>query len=108
MRFHTARVIRVTSTSGKASPHVRYASNSDRNFASRRTYAMCHEPTYAVQQLWSLLDHLIGGGEQHRRYFDAKRPGGFEIDRQFELGRCLHRKFGRLLALENTIDIAGG
>jgi hypothetical protein len=24
--------------------------------------AMCHEPTYAVQQIWSLLDQLVGSG----------------------------------------------
>jgi hypothetical protein len=23
---------------------------------------ICHEPTYAVQQIWSLLDQLVGSG----------------------------------------------
>jgi hypothetical protein len=30
--------------------------------------------------------------------------GGLEIDRQFVLGRCLHRQGGGLLALEDTIS----
>jgi len=32
----------------------------------------------------------------------------FEIDRQFVLGRRLHRKVGRLLALKDAIDVACG
>ena len=38
---------------------------------------------------------------------EAERLGGLEIDREFVLHRCLHRKVGCLLALENAIDIAG-
>src|SRR5205823_2252539 len=36
----------------------------------------CHEPTYAVQQICSLLDHFVGAREQHGRHVDAKRLGG--------------------------------
>jgi hypothetical protein len=35
-----------------------------RTFAPQRFDAVCHEPTYAVQQIWSLLDHLIGNRKQ--------------------------------------------
>ena len=38
---------------------------------------------------------------------EAERLGGLEVDHQFELGRRLHRQVGRLLALENAIDVAG-
>ena len=41
-----------------------------------------------------------------RRHVDAERLGGLEVDHQFVLGRRLHRQVGRLLALENAVDIA--
>jgi hypothetical protein len=31
-----------------------------------------HEPTYAVQQIWSLLDHLIGCDLKTQRYLEAE------------------------------------
>src|SRR5215831_15282403 len=45
--------------------------------------------------------------EQRGRYVEAERLGGLEIDRQLEIGRCLHGKIGRPCALENPIDILG-
>src|SRR5437870_3333660 len=56
-------------------------------------------------RLAHLLDHLVGARKQRRRNFDANRPRGLEIDHQLILGRRLHRQVGRLLALEDAIDI---
>src|SRR5262249_25451717 len=38
----------------------------------------------------------------------GRAPGRLEVDGQLILGRCLHRKVGRFLALEDAIDVAGG
>ena len=54
------------------------------------------------------LDHLVGEVEQRRGDFEAERPGGLEIDHQFELGGLHHRKIGRLFALENSTDVQAG
>src|SRR5262245_11639529 len=53
------------------------------------------------------FDHLVRAGEQRRWHLDAKRFGGLEVDRQLEIGRCLHGKSIRACALEDTIDIFG-
>ena len=66
----------------------------------------CQLLTHAPQQD-GLFDHLVGAREHGRRNSEAKRFGGLEVDDELVLGRCLHRKFGRLLALEDAIDVAG-
>ena len=53
------------------------------------------------------FDHFVGPSEERRRHCDAECLSGLEIDNKFVFARRLHRQIGRLLALENPIDIAG-
>src|SRR5213080_3051784 len=59
-------------------------------------------------RLAHLFNHLVGASKHGRRQVEAKRLGGLEIDDQLILGRRLYRQVGRLLALEDTIDVASG
>ena len=47
-------------------------------------------------------------GRARRRHVQAKSLGSLEVDDEFEFGRLLHREIGRLLALENSVDIVAG
>src|SRR5262245_57409612 len=55
-----------------------------------------------------LFDHLVGLREKRWRDSYAEGLGRLEVDHQLKLGRCLHRKFGRLFTLKNAVDVAGG
>src|SRR5262245_6501007 len=54
------------------------------------------------------LDHLVGASEHRRRHLETERLRGLQIDHQLVFVRRLHRQVGGLLALEDTIDVAGG
>src|SRR6266566_7543051 len=53
----------------------------------------------------SLFDHLVGGLLQTQRHVEAQRLGGLEVDDQLKLCRRLDREIGRLLALEDAVDV---
>jgi hypothetical protein len=48
-----------------------------------------------------LLDDLVGHLLKMQRHLKPERVGRFDVDDQLELARRLHRKVGRLLALED-------
>src|SRR5262249_5057765 len=51
------------------------------------------------------FDHLVSARGQRLPHAETERPGGLEIDRQLELGWRLHWEVGRLLALEDAVDV---
>src|SRR6266550_8029829 len=61
----------------------------------------------ATSETCSLIDHLVGAGEHARRQLKAERLCCLEVDDQLVLGGRLYRQVGRLLALEDAINVAG-
>jgi hypothetical protein len=54
-----------------------------------------------------LFDDLVGEREKLVRDSQANRLGGRDVDHQLIFDWRLHRQVGRLLAFEDTVDIAG-
>src|SRR6516225_12236401 len=52
------------------------------------------------------FDHLIGAQQYRSRHLETKGPRGLEINDEIELAWLLHRKIGRLLALENSACVS--
>src|SRR5262249_25285895 len=65
-----------------------------------RMSALCHKRTSVAS-----FDHIVSATEQQRWHVEVHRLGGLEIDDQFKLCRRLDREVGRLLALEDAVDV---
>jgi hypothetical protein len=61
-----------------------------------------------MQQVAPLFDDFVGSREQCSRHFEAERFGGLDVEHGFVFRRSLHRKVGRFLAFEDTVDVTGG
>ena len=81
---------------------VHFGSKADMCSATRYVRFV---PIADISQAYSITSSARASSCSRQR--EAKRFGGFEIDDQFILGRCLHRHVGRLFALEDAINIAG-
>ena len=64
--------------------------------------------TKAMQAaIYRLFDHRVSAREHRGRHGEAEGFYRFEIDHGLVLCRCLYRHLGRLLALQDAINVAG-
>ena len=76
--------------------------------AIRRAPAGGVKSTQTEYDRLGLFNYPVGAGEDQRRDSEAERPGGLEVDDEFECGRLLNRKISRLSSLQGAVDIASG
>jgi hypothetical protein len=50
------------------------------------------------------FDHLVGARGEPGMHVKPERPGGLEVDHEFEPGGLINRQVGGLFALENPSD----
>src|SRR5262245_57109143 len=104
--YHTPRTTAVyASCSASPPPHATLASRRLARPYLGRTCTGWIAP--ALPGAFHSFDDLVGTGEQHRRDLDAERFGSLEVDHKFISGWVLHRQIGRLLALQDAINVAG-
>src|SRR5262249_28727086 len=53
------------------------------------------------------LDHLVGAAGERQRDCDAERPGGLEVEKEFNFGGLLNRQIGGLIAPEKSPRVSG-
>ena len=69
---------------------------------------MCQKPTKCIAANSILFDHFVGDLLEVHGYVEAQRFGSLEVDNKLILCRRLHRHVGRLLALEDAVDVPRG
>src|SRR5262245_41080716 len=89
-----------------AKRHVRFAPKSGHVRCSSRCPIRANSGHETNLVCHKLFDDRVSTAEHRRRNCEAQFLSGFKIDHQLVLGRRLYWKVTRLLALENTIDIA--
>src|SRR6516162_8516635 len=62
-------------------------------------------PPRSAMNARRVIRHLVSALLENPRHIETERPCGLEVDHQLVFARRLHRKVGRLLALEDAIDI---
>ena len=87
---------------------VRFTPNSDRGADIRDRQLRANKRHMQRSKMLSLFDHLVDASEQRWWHVEAECLCSPEIDNQFELGRCLHRKVSRFLPPEDAINVARG
>src|SRR5215472_7695767 len=89
----------------EAGPSVRLTPESGQLAEQAREVAAVHESGCGTKQ------RPIRSPRRRGRALSSVRRdrafGGFEVDRQHVLSRCLHRQVAWLLAFKNAIDVAG-
>ena len=97
------RIVGVDAGDHADAPHALLRARGERPRNGRRRRAAKHRdelaPPHSITS--SARASTVGGT------VEAERLGGLEIDHQLVLGRRLHRQVGRLLALEDAVDVAG-
>jgi hypothetical protein len=61
--------------------------------------------TSGREQSQQLFDHFVGTTEESEGKCNAERLRGFEVQKQLEFGRLLHRQVSRTCSLENSTSI---